>query len=764
VSEHDPQQHLESGSQATRSAKHGERPHDEEAVRQLRHDLRTPLNQILGYSEMLQEEAEELERPSFAADLQKIEQAGRRLLELVDSIALPTAPAPSAADTLPTASRRLEAPSAIDEHAPATGGRILVVDDNEMNRDMLSRRLSRKGYEVQVAEGGREALELVKSSCFDCVLLDVMMPEVGGIEVLETVRRSHGRADLPIIMATARTGSEDIVDALERGANDYVTKPLDFAVVLARLGTQLDLKRARDQVQQLNRRLADAQKRIGDLVESSANSAEDIRAWTKRVAAEVAAAIGAADLTVWFLHDEQTAMVTGAGAAAPPDDEEIALLRRGEVVARRRDSLVPVAGVTGDLFGALAVSHGEAGLDETASGLVRTFSRHLGSTLELDGMRGELAEAAERRRAKRQDLLEQGIDLLSVCPSCGRCYDQDVQTCEEDGAELESSSTFPLLVAGRYLLERRVGEGAIGTVFRAHDQRLDRDVAVKVIKPEHFHNAQVRERFAHEARLVARIDHPGVVAALDSGEIEDDSLYIVMEWLGGNDLGELLSSQGPGSPTQVAELVTQAAAALEAAHRVHLIHRDIKPDNLFLVADAAELRVKVLDFGVAKELLNDVNMTTTGTLVGTPVYMSPEQLLGGSVDARSDLYSLACVAFRALTGERTVRAKTLAEVVREVIDIQAPLPSSVLEQPMPQVDEAFRIALAKDPAERPSSVAAWAQELEAALAKLPASQVGWSLEASSGADSSPKSAAPADDEETLVASHSDAAAPQTAVD
>ena len=123
-------------------------------------------------------------------------------------------------------------------------GTLLVVDDNEMNRDMLSRRLAKRGYEVLVAEDGYRALEMIEEQDFDVVLLDIMMPGIDGYEVLERLRREHGPGDLPVIMATAKDESQDIVRALELGANDYVTKPFDFAVVRARVSTQVALKKA----------------------------------------------------------------------------------------------------------------------------------------------------------------------------------------------------------------------------------------------------------------------------------------------------------------------------------------------------------------------------------------------------------------------------------------------------------------------------------------------------------------------------------------
>lgn len=132
---------------------------------------------------------------------------------------------------------------------------LLVVDDSEANRDMLSRRLARRGYSVAVAAGGREALELISSNRYDLILLDLVMPDIGGLQVLRTLRETWSTADLPVIIATAKHESDDIVDGLKAGANDYVTKPLDLPVVLARIQTQLSLKRAVDQIRQLEQRL-----------------------------------------------------------------------------------------------------------------------------------------------------------------------------------------------------------------------------------------------------------------------------------------------------------------------------------------------------------------------------------------------------------------------------------------------------------------------------------------------------------------------------
>jgi adenylate cyclase len=263
----------------------GSKGHDpEDPLSQVRHDLKTPINQIIGYSEMLAEDAED---KSTLADLTKITLAAKTLLELIDKELKPGkitlgAPAAPTSAPAPAASTKASGPSRTAGDAPPIPGalaalpplpgdtdpgvdRLLVVDDNEMNRDMLSRRLKSKGYIVALAEDGQQALDMLAKDPFDLILLDVMMPGISGIDVLRAVRQTKSRGDLPIIMATAKDQSDDIVEALKLGANDYVTKPIDFPVCLARVQSQLALKRAQDQVKRLAAGLA----RRNDLIKAT---------------------------------------------------------------------------------------------------------------------------------------------------------------------------------------------------------------------------------------------------------------------------------------------------------------------------------------------------------------------------------------------------------------------------------------------------------------------------------------------------------------
>lgn len=716
-----------------------------EEQRRLRHALRTPLNQIIGYSEMLQEEASDAGNASLEADLMKIEQAGRKLLDLIETATLlgadPTTSTVSqsparlletarAGDPSQVANRHWQDPvrgPASHRHLAAapTTGRILVVDDEASNRDLLTRRLEARSFATSSAANGAEALSMIARESFDLVLLDVMMPDMSGLMVLRELRKQHEPADLPVIMATARDGSEDMVRALEAGANDYVTKPLDLAVVLARVGTQLMLKSARDRVRELDQRLAVAQERVARMAGPESRGIEDVIAWSEQVTHEIGEAIGHQRVSM-FLYERET-LVRVAGGAPIPAADEMADVARGLLVARGQQSLVPLQGPSGELFGCLSIASA-ALVAEAAKRLVINVARQLGAALELRKTRRALAEAAERRRATRQEMLDRGIELLHMCPLCSRCYAHTLMHCEKDQATLVSPPTFPYKVAGRYRLRRKVGEGGMGMVFMAHDERLERHVALKVIRADLFDNEKMRQRFEREARSVASIDHPGVISIFDSGELEDGSLFIVMEWLDGVDLAHVLDHCGAGRPDQVAQLLRETSSALGAAHGLGIVHRDIKPANIFLVRHQDGFRAKLLDFGVAKEMSRDTGLTETGSMVGTPLYMSPEQLLSRTVDVRSDLYSLAVVIFQALTGQRIVEGREFASILLEVVQREAPKLSEILPGVPGHVDESFARAFAKDPGRRPDTVASWVAGFIDELEGLPCHTPGWLIE------------------------------------
>jgi serine/threonine protein kinase len=290
---------------------------------------------------------------------------------------------------------------------------------------------------------------------------------------------------------------------------------------------------------------------------------------------------------------------------------------------------------------------------------------------------------------------------------------------------LDTPPPIPYRLLDRYRFDRLIGEGGMGLVLAALDERLGRSVAIKLIRREHFDDSHVRLRFEQEARLVAGLTHPGVVAVYDSGELEDGAAFIVMERLFGRDLGSVLADHGRGTAAQVAELARQGGAAIAAAHREGIVHRDIKPANVFLVEEGKGLRVKVLDFGVAKSLRAESGATVTGRVIGTPGYMSPQQVCGEALDGRSDLYSFAAVVYEALTGNRVVDEDEPGAAMVEVVNGTPVRPSRLVPELGPDVDALFAAAMAKSPEDRPADVEAWACELARTLERVASSALGW---------------------------------------
>jgi CheY-like chemotaxis protein len=224
----------------------------------LRHDLRTPINSIIGYSEMLQEEAEALNRTDIIPDLQKIHSAAERFLFLIDDVvdfsrieAGEMAPHLQASDTAAIIQGAMTAASSLEEdtveEVRTDRCRLLIVDDNEINRDVLARRLGRQGYTTAAAENGRKALEMVQTQKFDLLLLDIMMPELNGYEVLRHLKADSQLRDIPVIMISALDDMASIVRCIKLGAEDYLPKPFDPVLLRARIGASLEKKRLRDQ-------------------------------------------------------------------------------------------------------------------------------------------------------------------------------------------------------------------------------------------------------------------------------------------------------------------------------------------------------------------------------------------------------------------------------------------------------------------------------------------------------------------------------------
>ncbi|MGH8823387.1 MAG: protein kinase domain-containing protein [Jiangellaceae bacterium] len=269
------------------------------------------------------------------------------------------------------------------------------------------------------------------------------------------------------------------------------------------------------------------------------------------------------------------------------------------------------------------------------------------------------------------------------------------------------------ILAGRYALTRFVAGGSMGEVWEATDTRMHRVVAVKVLRPEFARDPVAVERFRTEARLAARLTHPGIarVHDVDDGLSPDDPLWMVQEYVPGRPLSNLLVMADPLPPQRVADLIGQAAVAVHAAHQAGVVHRDLTPGNMLVTDDDV---VKITDFGIARAS-GLVPLTATGQILGAAAYLSPEQVRGRPATVASDIYTLGVVLYECLAGARPFTGANAVEVARAHLDRDpAPLPAAVPER----LSAVTAAAMAKDPADRPATAAELAQLLRAARAEL----------------------------------------------
>jgi tRNA A-37 threonylcarbamoyl transferase component Bud32 len=280
-------------------------------------------------------------------------------------------------------------------------------------------------------------------------------------------------------------------------------------------------------------------------------------------------------------------------------------------------------------------------------------------------------------------------------------------------AELSDGQTF-----GGYHIVELVGSGGMGLVYRAEQRILGRTVALKVIRPEIADSGGYRERFLREARFAAAVDHPHVVSVFDAGE-QDGRLYLAMQWVDGLDLATLLDREQRLAPERAVLIGVQLAQALQAVHDAGLVHRDVKPSNVLVRDIGGRDHAYLTDFGIAKAPDAQDSLTRTGSVIGTPGYLSPEQIRGQQPGPRSDLYALGCVMFEALTGQRPFGGDDLAARWAQATSA-APAASTLCPALGSRYDAFLAQALAADPQDRFPSGTAFAEALQAAHTGRPA--------------------------------------------
>jgi CheY-like chemotaxis protein len=638
-------------------------------VATLRHDMRTPVNHIVGYCELLLEDADGPDHAERRGRLEESLRAVREALEMINtslapgardvtqqdvdslyerlrdpharimsSMAALLAPQDHAAideefsaDVLkirhateqlvaakrataerPTAEPPVDVPQrAISSTAAPSGerGTILVVDDEPNNRSVLGRHLERQGYNVLCAADGATALEIAHNTSCDVMLLDVRMPVMDGREVLRRIKQDPATHDIPVVMISAADDLSTIAGCIEAGADDFLPKPFDQVILRARVSACIEKKRLR-------------------------NLEVDYLRQVERVA------------------DAATAVERGTYAAGSLAQ-----------VAERSDALGRLARV----FDSMAV--GVKAREERLQHHVETLRR------EMDEAKSAAAGTADDQQA-------------------------------DDGALIPGE-----LFANRYQIVRVVGRGGMGMVYKARDRELAEDIAIKMLRGDAMnHDPTVVERFKTEIRLARRISHRNVVRTHDLGE-RDGAYYVTMEYVEGITVRELIDMRGHLSVPSTLGIAQQLAASLEVAHEQGVIHRDIKPQNMLLDPDGV---LKVMDFGIARLAQHTSTLTQAGMVIGTPAYMAPEQLLAEDVDARSDLYAVGVVLYECLTGVLPFEGASPIALIAKVLHTVPAAPAERDASVPRALSELVMRLLDKEPAGRPGS----ARELRGLLVEL----------------------------------------------
>jgi serine/threonine-protein kinase len=294
---------------------------------------------------------------------------------------------------------------------------------------------------------------------------------------------------------------------------------------------------------------------------------------------------------------------------------------------------------------------------------------------------------------------------MKKCPKCGNEYPDANTLCPADGVALETTgdSLAGQTLAGKYRIDEKLSEGGMGAVYRGTHVMMDKTVAVKVLRRSLAADEKIVARFSREARAASRISHPHALSVTDFGE-DEGTVFLVMEYLQGKTLKEIIRDEGPMPLARIAEIVRQVGGALTAAHKEGVVHRDLKSDNIMLLSSSGTDYAKVLDFGIAKitqpEGGYDAELTAPNLVIGTPQYMSPEQCSQSSeIDSRSDIYSLGIIIYEMLVGHVPFGGESATAIMLR--QMQEPPPSVLAERAVPAgVAEVVERALAKRPEER----------------------------------------------------------------
>ena len=640
---------------------------------------------------------------------------------------------------------------------------ILLVDDDPSNLAVLRETLKGQGYRIFVSRSGEDALKVARRERPLVVLLDVMMPGIDGYETCHRLKDDPDTAGSAVIFLSALEKTQDKIRGLEAGGVDFITKPFQGEEVVARVNTHVTLQRLQRQLETRNAELArelavaqellsDARRRVEGPLLGNSPSVRALREMISQHAANsepllltgphgagheaVARTIHHASTRSRqaFLHVNCALLPSGRnpgllpGAAGENQQMSLWELAHGGTLYLEEVQRLPpemqeglAAVIAGDArwdVRLIVYSSVPKAIHPKLLGRLEGGQVRVPSLAERSDDIPELARFYIQQHALRVGSVVQGITEHSMNRLRKYRWPGDIQELQSlmergvtsaQGAliEIDEALLDEGLPLGSYRLIEKLGEGGMGEVWRARHHLLARPCAVKLIRSElqgEGNREETLERFRREARIVARLSSPNTVRIYDFGVSETGSPYFVMELLEGMDIFSLVERFGALSVERSVEILRQACRSLAEAHGTGMLHRDIKPQNLFLCRLGVDHDLlKLLDFGLACSFRENEHITREGAVTGTPAYMPPERAIGESADERSDLYSLGCVAFYMLTGEPVFTGEPMAVMLKH-IRTPARAPSAVAKQRIPEdLDRIVLACLEKVPEKRPRS-------------------------------------------------------------
>lgn len=322
-----------------------------------------------------------------------------------------------------------------------------------------------------------------------------------------------------------------------------------------------------------------------------------------------------------------------------------------------------------------------------------------------------------RSKAQMEPETDTGVQVRFVCPACGSVFDQVLEKCPIDGADLECEVKDALIgvcFAEKYNITEQIGAGGMGSVYKARHKLLQKDFAIKLLHVHMMKDVESVKRFYHEGKTLSRLQHPNIMSMTDFGLFRGQP-YIVMEFLSGTSLDKLLEKRGTIPLPVFFDICLQICDALAHAHSQHVAHRDLKPANIVLFRDTSGRDfVKIVDFGLAKLIAtapDATKITQTGDVMGSPKYMSPEQVEACDIDHRCDIYSFGCVMYECLTGTVPISGKTILEMLANIASV-APAPFPGRFQIPDNLQQVIFQCLQKNPVKRPQTMVELKHKLE----------------------------------------------------